>query len=212
MKATNNTRLLLLVAGFSLLGLAMVLLIFGDVLFGGRPTSSGNGESSLPQVPQFTQPEVGIAELATSSGDLIEVGDTAYDFSLNDLDGNLVSLSDYRGRPVILNFWATWCVPCRVEMPELQQALNDYEDEGLAILALNQQESREAVEAFFEEFDLSLTPLLDSEGTVSRLYSIVVFPGTVFINADGQVTAIHRGTLVREQIDDYLGEMIGVEG
>lgn len=212
MKATNNTRLLLLVAGFSLLGLALVLLLFGDVLFGGRPTSSGNGESSLPQVPQFTQPEVGIAELATSSGDLIQVGDTAYDFTLNDLDGNLISLSDYRGRPVILNFWATWCVPCRVEMPELQQALNDYEDEGLAILALNQQESREAVEAFFEEFDLSLTSLLDSEGTVSRLYSIVVFPGTVFINADGQVTAIHRGVLVREQIDDYLGEMIGVEG
>lgn len=212
MKATNNTRLLLLVAGFSLLGLALVLLLFGDVLFGGRPTSSGNGESSLPQVPQFTQPEVGIAELATSSGDLIQLGDTAYDFTLNDLDGNLISLSDYRGRPVILNFWATWCVPCRVEMPELQQALNDYEDEGLAILALNQQESREAVEAFFEEFDLSLTSLLDSEGTVSRLYSIVVFPGTVFINADGQVTAIHRGVLVREQIDDYLGEMIGVEG
>ncbi len=212
MKATNNTRLLLLVAGFGLLGLALVLLLFGDVLFGGRPTSSGNGESSLPQVPQFTQPEVGIAELATGSGDLIQVGDTAYDFTLNDLDGNLISLSDYRGRPVILNFWATWCVPCRVEMPELQQALNDYEDEGLAILALNQQESREAVEAFFEEFDLSLTSLLDSEGTVSRLYSIVVFPGTVFINADGQVTAIHRGVLVREQIDDYLGEMIGVEG
>lgn len=211
MKAPN-TRTFLLIAGIGLLGLAMALLIFGNVLFGGRPTPSNNGESGLQQIPQFSQPEVGVVELATSSGDLIEVGDTAYDFTLNDLNGNPVSLSDFRGRPVILNFWATWCVPCRVEMPELQQALDDYADEELVILALNQQESREAVEVFFEEFNLSLTPLLDSEGTVSKLYSIVVFPGTIFINPNGQVTGIHRGVLVREQIDDYLGEMIGVEG
>jgi peroxiredoxin len=208
-----NARSTFLVAGFALLGLAMALLIFGNVLFG---VSSGADENSgdapiLQQVPEFTEPEVGVAGLNSGGGDLgdlIEVGDAADDFSLNDLDGNLVTLSDFRGRPVMLNFWATWCLPCRVEMPELQQALHDYQDENLVVLAINQQESPEAVEEFFEEFDLSLTPLLDSEGTVGQRYRMLNLPGTVFINPDGQITAIHRGILAREQIDEYLAETI----
>jgi peroxiredoxin len=205
-----SSRSLLLAAGFALLGLAMALLIFGNMLFG---PSSRAGENSgdapfLQQVPEFTEPEVGIAGVNSGDGDLIEVGDAAHDFSLNDLDGNRVTLSDFRGRPVMLNFWATWCLPCRIEMPELQQALHDYQDQNLVILTINQQESPEAVAEFFEEFDLSLTPLLDSDGTVGQRYRMMNLPGTVFINPDGRVTAIHRGILAREQIDEYLAETI----
>jgi peroxiredoxin len=206
----RNTRALLFVAGFALLGLALMLLVFGGVLLGmssGAAEGAG-GAPDMPQVPAFTEPEHGIATLAPGSGDWLEAGDAAYEFSLNDLDGNPVSLSDFRGRPVMLNFWATWCVPCRVEMPELQQALSDYQDQNLIILAINQQESPDEVQTFFEEYDLSLTPLLDSDGEVGRLYSMINLPGTVFIDPDGQVTAIHRGILAREQIDEYLAETI----
>jgi len=218
-----NTRPLLLIAGFALLGLALALLLFGGVLFGisfsneegATPAAVASNAGDIPileQVPEFTRPEVGIVELGANSGALIEVGDAAYDFSLNDLNGNTISLSDFRGRPVMLNFWATWCGPCRIEMPELQQTLHDYEGDELAILAINQEESHELVQEFFAEFDLSLTPLLDSEGTVGELYSIVNFPSTVFINPDGQVTAIHRGILGRSQIDQYLAETIPTGG
>jgi peroxiredoxin len=200
------TRPLLFVAGLAFLGLAMALLIFGDALFGADPGT--DDPSILPQVPQFTRPAAGVAQLSPGSSELLEVGDAASDFSLNDLDGTLVSLSDFRGRPLMLNFWATWCVPCRVEMPELQQTLQDYQEKDLAILTINQQESSTAVQSFFEEFDLSLIALLDSDGTVGRLYGMVGLPGTVFVNPDGQVTAIHRGILAREQIDDYLAETI----
>jgi peroxiredoxin len=133
------------------------------------------------------------------------VGDPAPTIAHNDLDGNSIELGDYSGRPVILNFWATWCAPCRIEMPELQQAFAAHQDDNLAILALNQQEPDFAVRQFFyAEFDLSFTPLLDGEGTVSQLYGAVNLPTTVFINPEGQITAIHRGPVTAEQVDGYL--------
>jgi peroxiredoxin len=220
MKPPHN-RTLLLAAGFTVLGLAMALLLFGGSLFRDGLLSNGlfgiggaaaTEPSTLPQVPEFTQPAVGVVELGATSGDLLEVGDEAYPFSLPDVEGNVVSLSDFRGRPVMLNFWATWCLPCRIEMPELQEALLAYQEDELAILSINEEESKEAVQTFFAEFDLSLTALLDSEGTVGELYRIINMPATVFINPEGQVTAIHRGILSRSQIDDYLAETMNSGG
>lgn len=134
----------------------------------------------------------------------MEVGDTAYNFYLSDLDGQNLNLEAFRGQPVILNFWATWCGPCRVEMPALQAAYESHQADELVILAVNDQEAHQDVADFFSELELTFTPLLDQEGEVSRLYHVFNFPTTYFIDEDGRVTAVHRGVLSAEQIETYL--------
>lgn len=194
---------LLIIGGFVLLGLAVALLLFGGDLFGRDEETA----VTLPQVP--AQSDSLQAGEISSSGPLA-VGDAAYDFTLQDLDGNSVSLSDLHGRPVILNFWATWCGPCRIEMPELQAAYEARQDDGLVILALDQQEQADIVrEFFYGQMGLTFTPLLDSEGAVSDSYGANrVLPTTFFINPAGEVTVIHRGPMTRSQIDGYLAETI----
>jgi peroxiredoxin len=196
-------RPLFLIGGFFLLGLALALFIFGSGW--GRDTAVTPSPSILEQVPSSGSAGSGLAQLPT---DRLTTGDPAYDFSLVDLEGNVVSLGDFHGRPVILNFWATWCAPCRLEMPELQAAYSQYQGDGLVILALNQEESPQLVrEFFYDDMGLTFTPLLDSEGTVANLYGVNrLFPSSFFINADGQITAIHRGMLVASQIEAYLAE------
>jgi peroxiredoxin len=149
-----------------------------------------------------------IAGAGVGSGILSE-GDAAYDFALYDFDGNLVRLSDYRGHPVIVNFWATWCAPCRIEMPELQTAYDKFQDDGLVILALDQDEPLDrAREFFYDEMDLTFTPLLDDGSAIATSYgSYSVLPTTYFVNHDGLVSGIHRGPLTLGQIEGYLEEM-----
>ena len=206
----NGRNPLLIVGGFIVLGLALTLVIFGGSLFGDAKNGSADtAPSILQQVPalEFTEADNTI-QLPTSGG-LLEPGDLAYDFTLNDVNGNQVQLSALAGQPVIINFWATWCAPCRVEMPELEAAYQAHQDEGLVILALDQQERAEDVSLFFEELGLNFTAVLDNEGTVSELYGVAnILPTTFFINGQGEVTAIHRGPTVQSQIDDYLADTL----
>lgn len=189
---------LLFLGGAVFLGLALSLLLFGGNFFGPAAETS-----ILQQLPApFGTAKV--AELPAASIDLLEVGDTAYNFYLSDLDGQNLNLEAFRGQPVILNFWATWCGPCRVEMPALQAAYESHQADELVILAVNDQEAHQDVADFFSELELTFTPLLDQEGEVSRLYHVFNFPTTYFIDEDGRVTAVHRGVLSAEQIETYL--------
>ncbi len=196
----NGRSPYLFLIGALLLGLAAALLIFGSGLWGEQP-------SVLQQIP-VNEGERTVAQIAPGSSGLLAVGDSAHNFHLPDLDGEVVSLEDFRGQPVIVNFWATWCAPCRLEMPALQAAQTQYADEGLVVLALNDQESAAAVAAFVAELDLNLTTLLDPEGVISALYQVYNFPTTYFIDGEGVITAVHRGLLTPEQIDVYLAEAI----
>lgn len=201
-KRTGNGRSrspFLFIGGAVVLGLALSLLLFGGSFFN-RPDAENGILQQLP-VP-FGSAKV--AELPSASIDLLEVGDTAYNFYLSDLDGQNLNLEAFRGQPVILNFWATWCGPCRVEMPALQAAYEGHQADELVILAVNDQESHQDVADFFSELGLTFTPLLDQEGEVSRLYHVFNFPTTYFIDEEGRVTAVHRGVLSAEQIETYL--------
>jgi peroxiredoxin len=208
----NGRNPLLIVAGFVVLGLALTLVIFGGNLFGGEKegeTAVSNPNTSiLQQVPAFESADTTGSKLPAGGGPL-ELGDAAYNFSLNDIDSNQVQLSDLAGQPVIINFWATWCAPCRVEMPELEAAFQAHQGDGLVILALDQQEPTEDVALFFEQLGLNFTAVLDNEGAVSELYGVAnILPTTFFINGNGEVTAIHRGPMVQSQIDGYLADTI----
>jgi peroxiredoxin len=197
---TFDRRLWLLPAGLALLVLAAAVVVFGPRLLGreeGAPLSS---------IPAFDD---GAEGNTVTSGleDLPEAGRPAPDFALPDLDGNTVRLSDFSGRPVVLNFWATWCAPCRLEMPELAQAAADYADRGLVVLAVNQDETAEQASSFLSEVGLSLTALLDTGSEVGAAYGAFFLPTTVIVGPDGIVGAVHRGILSREQLDDYLAAL-----
>lgn len=214
----NNTpvsqkgpNLPLVIGGFVLLGIAFVFILFGGQLFGGAEETASVAEqldepSILEQVPAF-EPAEGETAVLPSGYNAVQVGDPALDFTLQDLDGNSYTLSDLKGQPIIINFWATWCAPCRIEMPELQATYEAYQDDGLIILALDQEEPADVVGKFFhDEMGLTFTPLLDTEGQVAQIYGAVNFPSTFFVNADGIITALHRGPMVESQIQGYLAE------
>ncbi len=114
-----------------------------------------------------------------------EVGKLAPDFKLQNLDGQSISLSDLQGKPVLLNFWATWCPPCRAEMPYIQQIYEEWSDKGLEVLAIDIGESSSKVKEFLQSQGLSIPVLLDTEKNVAQEYNITGIPTTFFIDKDG---------------------------
>lgn len=145
--------------------------------------------------------------MPTSIPDRVAEGEPAPDFTAETAAGDRVALSDYAGQPVLLNFWATWCAPCRVEMPALQAASERYADEGVVVLAVNASERRDQVEGFMDELGLTFPAVLDPEGEIVDLYEVRVFPTTIWIDGQGVVRAEHFGALDDELIDDYLAEI-----
>ena len=122
-------------------------------------------------------------------------GRPAPDFQLQSLDGETISLSGLQGSPVVINFWATWCGPCRMEMPFIQQLFNDPEwsEQGLVILAVNLGEPASAVREFMEANGLSFTVLLDTEREVMKIYNVSAIPTTYFIDKSGIIRDIKVG-------------------
>lgn len=117
-----------------------------------------------------------------------QVGQFAPDFSLLDLDGMLRRLSDYRGKVVLLNFWSTWCTPCREEMPSMQRAYERLRKKGFEILAVSLNvEGKPPVEAFMKELKLSFPALLDPKKEAGRLYRIYALPTTFLLEKDGRI-------------------------
>jgi peroxiredoxin len=113
----------------------------------------------------------------------------APNFTLSTVDGQQVSLHQYRGRVVFLNFWATWCIPCREEMPALEQLHQTYQSQDLVILSIDLKESADQVKAFFHKHNLSFPALLDQDGSVFRDYLVAGMPTTYLVGRDGTLLA-----------------------
>lgn len=115
-----------------------------------------------------------------------EKGTVAPDFTLTDLSGNRVSLRSLKGKVIFLNFWATWCVPCRQEMPTMEKLHREYKRDGLEVVAVNLRETKEEVLKFVNELNLTFTVLLDKDGKVSEEYGVWSLPLSYFINRRGK--------------------------
>lgn len=156
----------------------MPLLILASILLGGFwIIATADPESAASRPPS---PHVGFA---------------APDFSLVTLEGEALRLSDLRGRVVILNFWATWCPPCRAEMPALERIAKAYEPAGLTVLGVHatDQDSVGAARAFAADFELTFPIVLDTEGAASRLYALGAMPSTYVIDKDGIIREVILG-------------------
>ena len=123
------------------------------------------------------------------------VGFLAPDFSLESLSGDQISLSDMRGKVIVLNLWASWCPPCRAEMPALQRVYQANHERGLEVLAVNMtsQDNIAAVEDFVQEFNLTFPILLDTRGEVGNAYLMRALPTTFFIDQDGVIQRVIVG-------------------
>ncbi|MDC3418158.1 TlpA family protein disulfide reductase [Aquibacillus salsiterrae] len=126
-----------------------------------------------------------------------EVGDQAPDFTLEDMDENMVSLSDYSGEFVVLNFFASWCPPCREEAPELQAFEEAYGDQA-KLLILSRAEPKVNVEEFIEEFRSTSTYLLDPNDSMAKPYGVTGQPETFFIDEQGVIRYHHIGPMTKE--------------
>jgi peroxiredoxin len=192
---------IVLIAGLVILVAAFVFLIFGGSLF-------GDDEVSQPAVAELTQGDV-MTVLLPESGPPLQVGDQPYEFALQGVDGQTVALSQFIGQPILVNFWATWCGPCRIEMPEIQAIWEEHKDDGLVVLALDQSETAEDVQAYFDELGLTFTPLLDEGNDTAKNFGLQgTLPASVFINPDGEVSVIHRGVMTRGQLDGFLDQTL----
>lgn len=140
-------------------------------------------------------------------------GFLAPDFTLDTLDGNKVTLAQLRGKIVVVNLWATWCLPCRAETPTLEKSYEQYKDSGVVILGvdLTSQDSVSDVKSFIQEFKLTYPILLDQAGDVGYLYQLKGIPTTFFINRQGIIRTMVVGgpmseTFIRSKIEALLKE------
>jgi cytochrome c biogenesis protein CcmG/thiol:disulfide interchange protein DsbE len=185
LRPRSNGRLYLSIA----LAVCLVLVGLLVLLFVGRGSVSGQGTAD---------------RLATPVPRIEE----APEFALQTVDGRPVKLSDYRGQVVLLNTWATWCPPCRAEMPDLEAYYRDHQDDGFVVLAINSQESVDTVTGFLGDHGFTFPVLLDPDGVVMSSYEIRGLPTSFFIDRDGMVRGVWSGQLsparLKELVDPLL--------
>jgi peroxiredoxin len=131
-------------------------------------------------------------------------GQQAPDFVLRNASGSLVKLSALRGKVVWVNFWASWCVPCKQELPNIQKLYDEKRADGLEVLAVNWQDDQETATSFFSSRDLRLPLLLDRTGSVYEQYRLQGLPDSFFIDREGKIAALQFGFLTESKMRERL--------
>jgi len=138
----------------------------------------------------------------------VRVGSRLSDFALMDIAGEKVRLSDYEGQVVLVNTWATWCPPCRAEMPALNAYYQNHAAEGFVILAVNAGDTAGDAAAFAQEYGLAFLVILDPQTQLLNELNIHNFPTSIVVDRDGVVKDIHIGMLTPEQIEAKVGPLL----
>jgi cytochrome c biogenesis protein CcmG/thiol:disulfide interchange protein DsbE len=176
------------------------------------PTPSNFPTQGQTGIPTATIPVAPTGEAAIQLGQSVRVGQPAPDFMLDDLHHQTQRLSDYRGSVVLLNFWATWCPPCRIEMPTLQAVYDKLASQGLVVLGLNwtQVDDAQQVQPYSEGLGITFPILLDPDGHVAdSIYPIQGLPTSVIIDRDGVVQQISVGPLPADKLEKQLQALLG---
>ncbi|MBK1811510.1 TlpA family protein disulfide reductase [Clostridium sp. YIM B02505] len=128
----------------------------------------------------------------------------AIDFKLKTLEGTEISLSDFKGKKVFLNFWATWCPPCREEMPELEKLYQESKDSDLVIITINLGEDASTIKSFMDKNKYNFTVALDLDQDVTTKYSIVSIPTSIFIDSEGNLVSKKIGPMTIKEMKAFV--------
>lgn len=194
----------------TMIKLILISIVFIAGLYFFINSDNKNKAEIIPPVEDVVQePDKGETEPPKSEnvanpGD-IAVDAPAPDFTLKDLSGNEVSLSDYKGKIVFLNFWATWCKYCDIEMPDLNKVHKDNDD--VVVLAVNVMEEQKTVEPYITKGGYEFDVVLDTDGEISRNYLIRPLPTTYFIDAEGILLGRLEGMLEYEQMVSIIDDI-----
>lgn len=185
-----------------LLFVAALILIIGVSLQSVKNYNDDKLITNKPKVSDTSGADASQDNNAQVKSNLLKV--SAKDFKLTDLNGNEVSLSQFKGKKVFLNFWATWCPPCKAEMPDIEIVYNETKDSDLVILAVNIGEKRDTVKSFIDKNKYHFTVLLDSTSAIANTYKIDSIPTSFFIDQDGNIISTHIGSMDKTQMRAYI--------
>ncbi|MFB9972826.1 TlpA family protein disulfide reductase [Allobacillus sp. SKP2-8] len=186
-----------------LIALGVVITLSGVIVYN-IVEDNQNAQNDAEDGMMFIQPEG--MDVDTTD---IEVGDVPPNFQLKTLDGQTKQLQDFKGKKVFVNFWATWCPPCRKEMPHMQEIQEKYDDvEIVAVNALHSEASVDKVREFVEERDLTFPILLDESGKVLLRYQAMSMPVTYFVNSDGVIQLPKNvGPMTYEEMEEKIKKL-----
>jgi len=190
----------------SAIAAGMLVIAIGLLAFA---TQQAPGELSAPAAPTTDSGQVSINP---PIGGTVAAGKLAADFELHTLDGTAISLSSLRGKVIFLNVWATWCAPCREEMPSIEKLYEEFsKDQDFVVLAASQDsESRSAVDSYVRKNGFKFTVLLDPQNKVGDAYDVSGIPETFIIDRSGRIVAHHVGPYdwAQPEMRDALRELI----
>ncbi|MEA5136248.1 MAG: TlpA disulfide reductase family protein [Candidatus Fimivivens sp.] len=170
-------------------------------------------DPSTGKLTRTVQLENQVPVSSTEPESLDALATKALDFSMKDTDGNDVKLSSFEGKPVVLNFWTSWCSHCKAEMPHFEEAYKQYGDQVQFIMlnAVKSEKSSEDGRNFIKSSGYTFPVFYDTDGKAATLYSIRGFPATIFIDKDGQIVERSLGELTREKLEENIQKLVTVK-
>ena len=191
-KQQKSRSRLILISGLIILAALAAGLLFSGALTNDEADASDAAESVL------TLPD---------SGSPVAVGDTAIDFTLTNLDGTAVTLSDHLGQPIVINFWASWCAPCRLAFPALKEIAEKYRDKGVLVIGVSIDEEKADMDAFVRKTSPTFTIVRDDKATLADQLNVPTMPSTYLVDGDGRIAAIHSGFEGEATMKKYIAEI-----
>lgn len=171
---------------------------------------AGYVKENVDQETSFEDEQRGVDLVGVAAKEGLNQGDIAPDFELKTLDGNKVRLSELKGKKVIINFWATWCPPCKAEMPHMQNYYEEFsEEENVEILAVNltSGDRLENVESFIDDYRLTFPIPMDTKGEIGKTYQAVTIPTSYMIDTNGRIQNKIVGPMDENMIKNFINNL-----